>query len=193
MPAAGLGEDHARAARRSRPARPPIANDSSCRPARTGRRRSTWRATRSAPSRSRPAPRSRSSSRPGRASVSTAGSPDGDRGWRRWRDPRVDGEARGGAAGRGGDAQHLDRQPAPAAGDVLPAGRLEDVDPHRRPDVPIRPIRRRIAAAPARSRPGERPHRRAATGRRVADGRPTTSRRRSTSTGAGWRWPCWPA
>ena len=136
--ATALGEDHARAS--TRPTRwPATATGSSCRRPTTARPRSTSPASRWVPSRPRRGPRWRPSSTPGRAS--------GVDGWfasraglarRRRRHPRIDRALGRGAPGRGHDAQHADREPAPAVRDVLPAGRRRG---------------RRSSSTPRRSRP----------------------------------------
>ena len=84
---------------------------------------------------------------------------------RRRRHPRTDRDVGRGATRRGRDDEHPDREPAPAVRDVLPARRCADRHPHRRPDLPVRPIRRRVAAPAPRPGPGARPHRRPAARR----------------------------
>ena len=96
---------------------------------------------------------------------------------------RADGPAGRRATGRGRDDEHADRQPAPAARVVLPARAGSDEAPHRRADVPVRPLRGRVAAASTTGWIRRAPHRRRAARRARRSSGPRTSRPPSTSAG----------
>ena len=97
--------------------------------------------------------------------------------------PRADGADRRGAAVRGGDPQHADRQPPPDAGLVLPAGGRAATDPDRRAALPVRPARPRQPPRVARARPGRRTSWWSGHGRARTSSASRTSRGRSPSTG----------